>query len=984
MKHLKKITISNARRFAKDISIDFGHGATILLAPNGTGKTTVFEAIEFALTGAIQRLNRPPLALIRDNESGVDVRLDFEDDLFCEVNYRKGSDPILTGHHNVIFPNRNIEEIPYLVRLTHLLEQRGSNWFVQQPDAKEAGQLLDKLSIGKELNKIFNSKASAIRAANAALERSGNFLRENEVKLESFNQLMVERSKIKTDFTLRSLSELREEIINIHLLFSETRPELEEKTSTVVSFTAQIVSQLASRSEANSEYIIKLAKVEGFIKEFISNKQKLLANESLLKEVGLSIDVDNKELDKINEELKKKTGKNNELKTKLGSLIGLRDCFARIEATTMQVLSVQKEITDINLVIPVVKEKLEAANKQIEFAKAKNDKHKLLKEQVEALSKLKGELKSKEPLITKWTDLISKIETISNSILPNLKAKENDLIGHVSKMKSDVDILQKEFIKSQGLLNSLKEASDSISGAVSLIANNLPKDKGECPVCNAKYSPEELQSRITKALSYIDPLLNDAIGKNKVINDQLGASKVVYEELLERLNALRSEQEDIYKQLRIFEATINENIIPKFQGIREIKEAANWLEAEISRIEKNIENGLNEMKLLGEIVKYEELESLILQKQKLEREIDQLSEHLQSNLSKQLSLNEELENLKQQFSSNSIEEIRKDIMETEGITTQNIALLEKEKQSQSLTQNLILEKLKKVTDENTKGAQIKSRQNEIIAQWNEAGLQGEPVIATLTEKKNFLSKEKNDLNKGTESIKKVEEELAKWKIAEEFEKYNNKIKLLCGSSSEEEHLTSLSTLVQEAQKENLQIEEKIKTLRNLYSKIGSELETTHGYLKEINPRWNALLSRVVVNPRFAETSLNSYNYRNRPQAEVNVKMHGSPTKVIDIASEAQITDIQLTFMLAMANTYEWTPWKGLLLDDPTQHHDLVHAASVFDLLRDYIINNNYQVLLGTHDSIHANFFKRKLENDNIPARIWDLNSDNLGVKAILL
>jgi len=46
-------------------------------------------------------------------------------------------------------------------------------------------------------------------------------------------------------------------------------------------------------------------------------------------------------------------------------------------------------------------------------------------------------------------------------------------------------------------------------------------------------------------------------------------------------------------------------------------------------------------------------------------------------------------------------------------------------------------------------------------------------------------------------------------------------------------------------------------------------------------------------------------------------MHGRPTKVTDIASEAQITDIQLTFILAMASTYEWTPWKCFLLDDPT-------------------------------------------------------------------
>lgn len=984
MKYLKKIIISNARRFAKDVSIDFGDGATILLAPNGTGKTTVFEAIEFALTGAIQRLDRPPLALIRDNEAGVDVRLEFEDDLFCEVNYRKGSDPVLKGHHDVIFPNRNIDEIPYLVRLTHLLEQRGANWFVQQPNANEAGQLLDKLSIGKELNKIFSSKASATRSANAALERAASSLKANEEKLDAFNKLIAARSNAKTDFTLRSLSELIVEIVRIHSLFSETKPELEENISTIISFNATTMSQLTSKLEANSEHIVKLAKIEGFIEDYIFNQQKLLASEAQLKEFGQNIDTANKELEKISEEIKQKSTINTEFKAKLNSLISQRDCFSKIEATTLQIKSIEKEIADINLLIPTTKEKIEIIGKQIETAKAKNDKYKLLAEQEEVMSVAKGEIKTKEVLISEWTDLISKIELLTNSTIPNLKKKGTELTEQLSKKKIEVDNLEKEFVKNQADVNKLKSASDSISSAVSMIANNLPKDKGDCPVCDAKYSPEELHNRMTKAVSYIDPLLNDAIMKNKLAIDELSTCKNKYQELQEQSSSINAEIEASTKQKRIFEANINENIIPKFPGVQDVNGAKKWLDTEIINLEHNINNIIVEKTQLGDIVGFEELESLTLAKQKHEREMIHLTENLQVGLSKQSTLSEELNNLSLQIGDVSIENIRKSIHDTEVLSNENVTALEKAKQSLSLTQNAIVEKVKRVTDENTKNAQIKSRQSEILAEWNEVGLEGLPNVATLNKKKDYLSKEKLSLNEGKEATKKIEEELAKWKIAEEFEKYNLEIKTVCGTLSEDEYLKNLSISVEDAKKEHEQIEGKIKALRNLYSKIGAELETTHGYLQEINPRWNALLSRVVVNPRFAETSLNSYNYRNKPQAEVNVKMHGASTKVMDVASEAQITDIQLTFMLAMANTYEWTPWKGLLLDDPTQHHDLVHSASVFDLLRDYIINNKYQILLGTHDSVHANFFKRKLDNDGVPARIWNLTSDNDGVKAICL
>ena len=552
MKHLKNITISNARRFAKDISIDFGEGATILLAPNGTGKTTVFEAIEFALTGAVQRLNRPPLSLIRDNEAGVDVRLEFEDDLFCEVNYRKGSDPVLTGNHDVIFKSRNIDEIPYLLRLTHLLEQRGSNWFVQQPDSNKAGDLLDKLSIGKELNRISASKTSATRAANVALERAEEFLKGTKEKLETFQQLITARTNAKIDFTLQSLSELIEEIINIHLLFGETRPELEERLSTIISFTAQTESQLNSKIEVNSEFIVKLAKIEGFIDEYLLNKRLIVASQSLLKDVSLIVDSSKKELGKIEVELKERTTKENEYKIKRSTLIGLRDCFMKIEGIVLQNQDVEKGIAEHNRLIPTTKEKLEGLLKKIELSKGKNDKLKLLAKQDEALIKSKGELKSKETLIADWQGLISKIETISNSTLPSLQSKQKEHSDRLQTMKVDVEVLEQEFTKSQEFANSLKNASDSISGAVSLIANNLPKDKGDCPVCNAKYSPEELQMRIAKAVSYIDPLLNDAVSKNKIAHDKMIGYKSQYNELQEQLVSLNKEIDELSKLKRTF------------------------------------------------------------------------------------------------------------------------------------------------------------------------------------------------------------------------------------------------------------------------------------------------------------------------------------------------------------------------------------------------------------------------------------------------
>ena len=121
--------------------------------------------------------------------------------------------------------------------------------------------------------------------------------------------------------------------------------------------------------------------------------------------------------------------------------------------------------------------------------------------------------------------------------------------------------------------------------------------------------------------------------------------------------------------------------------------------------------------------------------------------------------------------------------------------------------------------------------------------------------------------------------------------------------------------------------------------------------------------------------------RNKLTAKTSALIHDKNTDIAHIASEAQLTDLQLTFMLAMANRYQWTPWKALLLDDPTQHHDLVHASSVFDVLRDYIIEFDYQVMMSTHDSIQAKFFQRKLENEGVQSKIFLLVDRSGGVTA---
>jgi hypothetical protein len=71
-------------------------------------------------------------------------------------------------------------------------------------------------------------------------------------------------------------------------------------------------------------------------------------------------------------------------------------------------------------------------------------------------------------------------------------------------------------------------------------------------------------------------------------------------------------------------------------------------------------------------------------------------------------------------------------------------------------------------------------------------------------------------------------------------------------------------------------------------------------------------------------------------------------------------------MLAASATFPWSRWKALLLDDPTQYHDLIHATSLFDVLRNMVRFAGYQIIISTHDDEQAGFLRRKLDSVRIP------------------
>ena len=198
----------------------------------------------------------------------------------------------------------------------------------------------------------------------------------------------------------------------------------------------------------------------------------------------------------------------------------------------------------------------------------------------------------------------------------------------------------------------------------------------------------------------------------------------------------------------------------------------------------------------------------------------------------------------------------------------------------------------------------------------------------------------------------------------------------------EEYCEEIKARIEKGQQKLSNIRKKKTAVISFMDNISKESDSIQVQLNLINESWKKILKRMIVNPLINSAPLlKNETYRNKQMASTIVQMHEKEIGIAEIASEGQTADLQLSFILAMANKYSWTPWKALFLDDPMQHHDLVHTASTLDVLRDFIVDLDYQIMMSTHDSLQADFFARKFRNDGIEYKVYQLVPRTEGVVA---
>jgi ABC-type hemin transport system ATPase subunit len=125
-----------------------------------------------------------------------------------------------------------------------------------------------------------------------------------------------------------------------------------------------------------------------------------------------------------------------------------------------------------------------------------------------------------------------------------------------------------------------------------------------------------------------------------------------------------------------------------------------------------------------------------------------------------------------------------------------------------------------------------------------------------------------------------------------------------------------------------------------------------------------MLRSLIVDPMIAQAVIALAEERKKTRVRATV---GRETDLLVLASEGQLSGVNLAVQLSMALAFRWSRWPAVLLDDPAQYSDVVHSTNLVETLRVLALHHGFQVFLATHERDFAMFVERKFRNDGLPA-----------------
>lgn len=1024
---IRKVKISAFRAFdnLEDSTFDFSLGKDntanfiSIYAPNGYGKTSFYDAVEWAVTGQISRFqkNAP-----ENRKVGIENRKNNRNQYLLQHNGQNklGFVEVFTDNEKVLFPKKKISETT-----VYDFNKAPTNSYFR--DVVLSQDLIDtfiKEEKAEDRYRKFISNIPHLNDYNTGLQNLIKLIEnvDGEVSELKSNIKKLEDRQLQIDF--EGDSKVLEEINNTigFLIKKEEELSLIEKSSfsktAYASLTQKIDSMLVklqieieamklrvgnieiafngTNEDENKSGVVqyynnvgklkelaeRIIKLKAFIKiieqKEVAEKLKLKLNKELDENINLSvetfkikkqfpryetvqknIDVLNKKIDENNTIIENQKKSKQKSKSNLSDLkIDLSKLKVHIEAQKEKL----EKIPDFEKKINLTNKEEENLRKELSHTETTIELNKeLLKETIGKL----GENNSYLDIFNSDIDLLLDIELFSDYEIKIRKIlKSNNEIG---KLERNLSALNSKINEQKSLNNELKIF---ISKGLELISENK---ETFCPLCMTNYD------------TYIE--LSDRISSNPLIDNLLKLS------LTEKVNL----ESQIKKARRANSVILNE--IKDFIEKIIFKEEKNKIKTvkELSKLNLLLEKNRESLKVLkGE----KEISSRFLEelsindlKKKVSTDIEASEAKIKTLSTKIDSANSEIEKItdvidkalkESQLFKSSIEEEKK---------TEVFKLIEKYFNERIKTNTI------DITVLNSFIIKIEINSNDSKKKINDQELKINKSNELLAN--NDLTKD--ELNKQIELTSKVHS-LNK-KILENFENYiHSDFKIDLSILSQKEATSQFGGLKTNILKkitnqneilkyykiaENLkdkvydfletektkdsieEIKKEIQVNINIVANLTNEKESLEKYLKETIDNF---FYTELINKIYSKIDPHPDNYRiefdcDFNEAKPRLQIYTSDSENIKSVpalyfSTAQINILSLSIFLARAlkasNPKTKEPIKCIFIDDPIQSMDSINILSFIDLFRSLSVNLDRQLIVSTHEENFHLLLQKKI------------------------
>ncbi len=1003
MTRLELIRISNLRRFGDGVEIPVGLGATIIVAPNGTGKTTLFEGLELALSRRVSRLydeDCPLDVLVREHTNRACVELVFNDKAVIKAELARGDDDARffgALPTEVLGSDTPIEEMHYLLRLTHLLDQSDRTWLVKV-GPKAAGKILDHIPISRDVVLAKSNTTRAVRSLANRRTAAEKDVKEAEQKLDSWQRLLKKRDALRAAPSAkkaRSETAIWGELLSFakshHLKIED--PDFQPSIRAIQQIEEKWSLSLERRLEENRRTQESLVKVSPYPARFAELKKKRQEAEIALDDLRTKQSALEKQLAESASAIEQQKASVKRAESEYQRHMQARSLLheaeqarADVEARQALLKKAEADRADILSELKVSLAELEAGKQQL----LKYKRHlKLLSE----ITGRKTRLQEAERLFRLWSEAEARLPELAGELARakiSLRAKNQEIEeseSRLRKLREDLDAKKEHF-------DRLDAASSEVKQVIEIFLRTYPESTSDCPVCRQEYSsPGELRDRMSQVLEEMNPALEGATRELASANQALdgqkqhhSAQEVAKADMVSLLARLEAEQRDLDK---VVEQTSS---YEWFVGA-DLTAAAGILEK--AAAEAELDDSRLESMAIPREVQESEIRELQDSANAIQESLSQVIEPAVRSAAAQLeearsllSITTKLFKEEKFPAEGDLEEQIAELLKVYNQRSENLKVLEQSQVDLRKEQESLKGEIRQA---NGDLGSIKNSIEELQSVWQSQDLQGEPEKLQLVDAENRLELREQKTRKALALLDEMRAEANSLESSRLLEDAQRSVDEMSGSVDEREFSDQLNAEAQAAKRHYEQVSSAHERATQFSHLLNKRIEEREEEIGNISSTWQQLLRQIVRQDRYAETELTSEMRYNVSQGQILAPLAGldgqeNRVGARFLASEAQLTDLQLTFVLAMSLRRKWSTWKGLLLDDPTQHHDLVHASSVFDVLRSFITDHQYQLILATHDMQQAQFLANKVRHYSVPARIWRLGEqegqDGVGAQEV--